>query len=168
MPRATLTHLSCSQTSRMLQILMNECWHMNQLLIIIKLAWDHFNLKMLFLTLWTRHQYAYSPYCSLYISKGADKENFSNNQDLLYLVIISFILMALICDSGVISWEEIRCWSLLGVKGSMIQQPSTCLLSYRNITDKKWQTWDCNTTSTTWTLEQQLNQLFQQLLSLFT
>ena len=82
MPQATLTHLSCSQTSRMLQILMNACWHMNQLLIIIKLAWDHFNLKMLFLTLWTHHQYAYSPYCSLYISKGADKENFSNNQDL--------------------------------------------------------------------------------------
>ena len=27
------------------------------------------------------HQYAYSPYCSLYISKGADKENLSNNQD---------------------------------------------------------------------------------------
>ena len=82
MPQATLTYLSCSQTSRMLQILMNACWHMNQLLIIIKLAWDHFNLKMLFSTLWTHHQYAYSPYCSLYISKGADKENFSNNQDL--------------------------------------------------------------------------------------
>ena len=29
------------------------------------------------------HQYAYSPYCSLYISQGADKENLFNNQELL-------------------------------------------------------------------------------------
>ena len=27
-----------------------------------------------------KHQYAYSPYCSLYISLGADKENLFNNQ----------------------------------------------------------------------------------------
>ena len=26
---------------------------------------------------------AYSPYCSLYISQGADKENLFNNQELL-------------------------------------------------------------------------------------
>ena len=26
-----------------------------------------------------KHQYAYSPYCSLYISLGADKENLFNN-----------------------------------------------------------------------------------------
>ena len=30
-----------------------------------------------------QHQYAYSPYCSLYISKEADKENLCNNQELL-------------------------------------------------------------------------------------
>ena len=38
------------------------------------------NGKVLTLTL---HQYAYSPYCSLYISLGANKENLSNNQELL-------------------------------------------------------------------------------------
>ena len=27
------------------------------------------------------HQYAYSPYCSLYISKGAEKENLFNNRE---------------------------------------------------------------------------------------
>ena len=32
-------------------------------------------------------------------------------------VIISFILMTLTCDSGVILRGEIRCWSLLGFKG---------------------------------------------------
>ena len=53
------------------------------------------NGKVLTLTL---HQYAYSPYCSLYISLGANKENLSNNQELLYLVIISFILMTLMFD----------------------------------------------------------------------
>ena len=30
-----------------------------------------------------QHQYAYSPYCSLYIFWGADKENLFNNQGLL-------------------------------------------------------------------------------------
>ena len=39
------------------------------------------------------------------------------DQKLLLLVIISFILMALMCDSGLILQGEIRCWSLLGVKG---------------------------------------------------
>ena len=34
--------------------------------------------------------------------KVLDKENLSNKQELLWLVIISFILMTLICDSGVI------------------------------------------------------------------
>ena len=28
-------------------------------------------------------QFSYSPYCSLYISQGADKENLFNNQELL-------------------------------------------------------------------------------------
>ena len=34
--------------------------------------------------------------------KVLDKENLSNKQELLWSVIISFILMTLICDSGVI------------------------------------------------------------------
>ena len=39
------------------------------------------------------------------------------HQMLLTLVIIAFILMTLMCDSGAILWEEIRCWSLLGFIG---------------------------------------------------
>ena len=58
---------------------------------------------------------AYSPYCSLYIFQGANKENVSLNQELLELVIISFILVTLMFDLGVILWGEIRL-SLLGVK----------------------------------------------------
>ena len=34
------------------------------------------------------------------IPKGADKENLFNNQELLKLAIISFILMTLMCDLG--------------------------------------------------------------------
>ena len=40
--------------------------------------------------------------CSLYISKRADKENLFANQKVPSLVIISFILMTFMCDSGVI------------------------------------------------------------------
>ena len=58
---------------------------------------------------------AYSPYCSLYIFQGANKENVSHNQELLELAIISFILVTLMFDLGVILWGEIRL-SLLGVK----------------------------------------------------
>ena len=47
-------------------------------------------------------QYAYSPYSSPYICWGADKENLFNNQELPYMVIISFILMTLMCDSVMI------------------------------------------------------------------
>ena len=58
----------------------------------------------------------------------ADKENLFNNQEFLLLVIISFILMILKCESGVILLGEIRCWSLSGVKGlrclfSTLDQP---------------------------------------------
>ena len=48
------------------------------------------------------NQFAYSLFCSLYISWNADKENLFNNQELYKLVIISFILMTLMFDSGVI------------------------------------------------------------------
>ena len=54
----------------------------------------------------------------LYISKGADEENLFNNQEFHELVIISFILMTLMFDSGVIFYGEIRCLSLVGVRGS--------------------------------------------------
>ena len=49
------------------------------------------------------------PYCSLYIFNGADKEDLSKNQKLLAFVIISFILMTLMCNSGVILLGERRC-----------------------------------------------------------
>ena len=42
--------------------------------------------------------HAFSLYYSLYIYWGADKENLLNNQELLWLVIISFILFTLMFD----------------------------------------------------------------------
>ena len=42
----------------------------------------------------------YILHSSLYISKGADKENLFANQKVPSLVIISFILMTLKWDSG--------------------------------------------------------------------
>ena len=48
-------------------------------------------------------------YCSLYISHGTDKEKLFNNQSICNLVIISFILMILLFDSGGILLGEIRC-----------------------------------------------------------
>ena len=62
------------------------------------------------------HQYAYSPYLSLDISTGSDKENLFSNQQLLQLVIISFILMTLMFDLRELLQGEIRCQSLLGVR----------------------------------------------------
>ena len=44
------------------------------------------------------HQNAYSPYCSLYISKDDEGENLFNNQEFLQLVIISFNLMTLMFE----------------------------------------------------------------------
>ena len=50
-------------------------------------------------------------------SKCACKENLFSNQEVLQLIIISFILMTLMFDSWVRLKGEIRCWSLLGIKG---------------------------------------------------
>ena len=44
--------------------------------------------------------FAYSPLCFLYISCGADEKNLFNNQELLQLVIISFIPIAKILIQG--------------------------------------------------------------------
>ena len=52
------------------------------------------------------------------------KENLFTDQKFLLMVIISFILMTLMCDSGLILWGEIRCSSLLGFKG--LKKPSKC------------------------------------------
>ena len=46
----------------------------------------------------------YSPYCSLNIFQGTDKENLCNNQELLKLVIISFILLIIKFDPGMM-WQ---------------------------------------------------------------
>ena len=55
-----------------------------------------------------QYQFAYSPYCSLYISLGVGKENLFNSQELLSSVISSFILITLIFDSGLMLWRAIR------------------------------------------------------------
>ena len=49
----------------------------------------------------------YSPLCSLYVFLVADKKNLFNNQELLKLVIIFFILVALTFNSGVKLYREI-------------------------------------------------------------
>ena len=69
------------------------------------------------LTLFTL-QYACSLYCSLYISQRACKETLFKNQELLYLVIISFIHVTLMFYPGIILLGKIRSLSLLGLKGS--------------------------------------------------
>ena len=63
-----------------------------------------------------KHQYASSPYCSLYIFYGICKENLSNIQELLEFEIISVILMNLLLASVETLLGEIRCLSLLGLK----------------------------------------------------
>ena len=83
-----------------------------------------------FLTLYTlRHWYSYSPHCSLYIPYDTDKENLFDNQELLKLVIISFILVTSTFDSWVILWGEIRSQSLLGVEGLKRKTHHTCCIS---------------------------------------
>ena len=59
-----------------------------------KSAW--FYIRCLFFLTLSLHQLVYSPYWSLYISKGADIENLYNNQKLLKSVIVSSTLVTLI------------------------------------------------------------------------
>ena len=44
----------------------------------------------------------------------ADKENLYNNQEFLWLLIISYVLITLMCDSGRYFKEKLK--SLLGVR----------------------------------------------------
>ena len=46
----------------------------------------------------------------------ARRSNLFKNQEVLQFIIISFILMTIMFDSGMILKGEIRCWSLLGIK----------------------------------------------------
>ena len=55
-----------------------------------------------------KHQYAYSPNCSVYISYGSDKESNLGNRELVKEVFLSFIPMTFPYHSGVIQWVEIR------------------------------------------------------------
>ena len=63
------------------------------------------------------YQHVYSWHCSPYVSYFTYWENFFKHRDISYLVIISFILMICTFDQTVILLGEIRCWSLLGLKG---------------------------------------------------
>ena len=66
-------------------------------------------LLLLFILLYYNYYfYSCSPYCSLYISQGADKKNLFNNLEFLWLAIISLIV-TLMFHTGVILSGEIRC-----------------------------------------------------------
>ena len=62
----------------------------------------------------TRFDYTLTSVCifSILISTHLTRKNLLNNQGSLYLLIISFILIALMHDSGVILKGRIRFWSL--------------------------------------------------------
>ena len=62
----------------------------------------------------TRYDYTLTSVCifSILISTHLTRKNLLNNQGSLYLLIISFILIALMHDSGVILKGRIRFWSL--------------------------------------------------------
>ena len=53
----------------------------------------------------------------LYTSSCAGRENLFDNQEVLQLITISFILITLMFDLGVILKGEIRCKLLSGIKG---------------------------------------------------
>ena len=61
-------------------------------------------------------QYAYSPYCSLYISYCAGKENLFNNQEFLQLIVISFVLVTWMFDSEVILKDKLNACHSQGLK----------------------------------------------------
>ena len=56
----------------------------------------------------------YSPHCSPYIFYG--EENLLNNQDLCYLLTISYLLITFMFDWAVLLEGEIKDWSVLWVK----------------------------------------------------
>ena len=53
----------------------------------------------------------------LYTSSCAGRKNLFDNQEVLQLITISFILITLMFDLGVILKGEIRCKLLSGIKG---------------------------------------------------
>ena len=73
--------------------------------------------KYIFLTWVGPESRPRSPRCSLLIPCGAAKGNLFDNQQLDNLVIISFIPIILMFGSAVIRRGEVKCQTLLGVKG---------------------------------------------------
>ena len=63
-------------------------------------SWLKHEVEFIYLTRYTLTsvQYLASPYSSLHISFGADKENLLNDPELLRLEIVPFILMIFIND----------------------------------------------------------------------
>ena len=76
------------------------------------------------------YTYIYSSYCFPYIYYGTDQENLCVNQGGLLLVIKSFVLITLMCDLAVILQVEMRCWSLLGVRGFIFAVPRITSLGH--------------------------------------
>ena len=76
------------------------------------------------------YTYIYSSYCSPHISCGTDQENLWGNQGVLLLVIKSFVLITLMCDLAVILQVEMRCQSLLGVRGFILTVPPITSLGH--------------------------------------
>lgn len=62
--------------------------------------------------------FIHSPYWYLYISKGVEKENMFDNQELFKSAIISYILKTFTFDSRVTQWGEIRDQKSQGLKVS--------------------------------------------------
>ena len=66
---------------------------------------------------WENTQVAFGN--TLYHNDGKNnKHNLVNNQEVLRLIIVFFILMTIMFDSGMMLKGEIRCPSVLGIKGS--------------------------------------------------
>ena len=63
-------------------------------------SWLKHEVEFIYLTGYTLTsvQYLASPYSSLHISFGADKENLLNDHELLRLEIVPFVLMILLND----------------------------------------------------------------------
>ena len=76
------------------------------------------------------YTYIYSSYCFPYIYYGTDQENLCGNQGGLLLVIKTFVLITLMCDLAVILQVEMRCWSLLGVRGFIFAVPRITSLGH--------------------------------------
>ena len=75
------------------------------ILIRIKIFnWQYIILTVYLMKCYSLHENVYSPYCSLYIFCGTDKENIAKTQELFKSENVSFIFMNSMTDSVVIPW----------------------------------------------------------------